>query len=239
MLVTCYYDLYGKPEKFMEYLYLFYELGMSGLPMVVFVEPHMIDKFRIFPSTVVIVGLPLADCELYRIAINYTRELPTSRNPEKDTKEFFALMNTKMELVRRAAALWPAVETFQWIDFGIMKIMKQRETVITRLRELDRGVFQKMTVPGCWAEGHAFSVDSIHWRFCGGFFILPRLLIERFYQHSKCVLTDFCTQSQYKLTWETNVWTVIESCAEKDNIAWYAADHNDTMVLHCPALCTF
>lgn len=61
---------------------------------------------------------------------------------------------------------------------------------------------------------------------------MPRALAERFYQHSVCVMRDFCTLPQYKLTWETNVWTVIESCAEKENIDWYFADHNDTIVLN-------
>ena len=37
---------------------------------------------------------------------------------------------------------------------------------------------------------------------------------------------------QYRLTWETNVWTVIETCAEKENIDWYFADHNDTMIMN-------
>jgi len=232
MLVTSYYDLYNRPEKFIEYLYLFYDLGISGLPITLFVDPSMVYKFRIFPSTVTVVGLPLADCELYTIAMNYTGELPVHRTPQKDTKEFFALMNTKMEFVKKAAALHPDTDTFMWIDFGIMKIVKQSGKFIDMLRKINDMTFQKMTIPGCWTEGRTFSVEQIHWRFCGGFFILPRHHVERFFQHSRCVLSDFCTQPQYKLTWETNVWVVIESCAEKENIDWYFADHNDTIVLN-------
>ena len=236
MLVTSYYDLYNKPEKFMEYLYLFYDLGISGIPITLFVDPSMVYKFRIFPSTVTVIGLSLSDCELYTIATNYSRELPVHRTPHKDTKEFFALMNTKIEFVKKAAALHPTVDNFQWIDFGIMKIVKQSEKFIAKLQQLDTMTFEKITIPGCWTEGRTFSVESIHWRFCGGFFIIPRMHIDRFYGHSKCVLTDFCTQLRYKLTWETNVWTVIESCAEKENIDWYFADHNDSIVLHIDSL---
>jgi len=36
----------------------------------------------------------------------------------------------------------------------------------------------------------------------------------------------------YKLTWETNVWSTIEICAELGNIQWYFADHDDTIVLN-------
>jgi len=232
MLVTSYYDLYNKPEKFMEYLYLFYDLGISGIPIILFVDPSMVYKFRIFPSTVQVVGLPLTDCELYNIAMNYDRELPTNRTPQKDTKEFFALMNTKIEFVKLATRLHPEINTFMWIDFGILKIVKNTERFIKKLQQIQTTTFHKITIPGCWTSGRQFSVERINWRFCGGFFVMPLVHLERFYQHSKCVLTDFCTQTMYKLTWETNIWTVIESCAEKENIDWYSADHNDSILLH-------
>jgi hypothetical protein len=61
---------------------------------------------------------------------------------------------------------------------------------------------------------------------------MPVQHVDRFFEHSKGVLRDFCTMAQYKLTWETNVWTIIEMCAEKDNIDWYFADHNDTMIMN-------
>ena len=61
---------------------------------------------------------------------------------------------------------------------------------------------------------------------------MPVQHVDRFFEHSKGVLRDFCTMPQYRLTWETNVWTVIETCAEKENIDWYFADHNDTMIMN-------
>lgn len=231
MLVTSYYDLYNKPEKFIEYLYLFYDLGISGIPITIFVDPSMVYKFRIFPS-ITVIGLPLAECELYTIAMNYTRDLPSNRNPQKDTQEFFALMNTKIEFVKRAAEIHPSIDTFMWIDFGILKIVKNTDSFLSKLQEIDLMSFHNITIPGCWTPGRHFSVDQIHWRFCGGFFIIPRKHIESFYNHSRHVLNDFCTLTMYKLTWETNVWTVIESCAENHNIEWYYADHNDSIVLH-------
>jgi len=232
MLVTAYYDIYGKPERFVEYVSLFYDLGVSGIPMILFTDPSLVSKFRIFPASVIVVGMPLNTFELYNIAMNYDGELPPTRNVQKDTKEFFALMNTKMEFVKKAAEIAPEHNTFMWIDFGILKIMKNPERVLTMLNEIQGKTFTKFTIPGCWSYGRAFTVNAIHWRFCGGFFVIPRTHIDRFYNHSKCVLTDFCTQPIYKLTWETNVWTLIEFCAEKDNIEWYFADHNDTMIMN-------
>ena len=63
MLVTCYYDIYNKPERFMEYLYLFYDLGISGIPMVIFTDPSLVYKFRIFPYNVKVIGIPLNEFE--------------------------------------------------------------------------------------------------------------------------------------------------------------------------------
>ena len=232
MLVTCYYDIYGKPERFFEYASLFYDLGISGLPIVLFVDPSMVYKFRIFPETVKVVGLPLQELELYQIAMAYTGELPEIRTPAKDTKEFYALMNSKIEFVKRASTLFTA-DKYIWIDFGICKIFKNTEGCINKLKEINERTFTKMTIPGCWEFGRPMSVNVINWRFCGGAFVIPITFIDIFLNHSRAVLRDFCTMPQYKLTWETNIWTVIEMCAEKDNITWYSSDHNDSMIMNC------
>jgi hypothetical protein len=214
----------------MEYLYLFYDLGISGIPIILFTDPSLVHKFKIFPS-VHTIGVSLQEFELYQIAMNYTRDLPLYRTMEKDTKEFYGLMNMKIECIKKAQQI-KQEDTYIWIDFGILKIVKNSEVFIEKLRTLHTMKFKKMTIPGCWPLGRNFTVESIHWRFCGGFFIIPDHYINTFYEHSKTVLTDFCTQPNYKLTWETNVWTIIEICAEKNNIEWYAADHNDSIVLN-------
>ena len=233
MLVTCYYDIYNKPTRFYEYMDLFYDLALSGLPIILFTDPSLVRKFRILPSTVKVVPMPLATFELYNIGMAYSRELPTGRTPEKDTKEFFSLMNTKIEFIKRAMDFCED-ETLIWIDYGILKIVKNQERVLEKLKEVNGRVYKRMTLPGCWAFGRAFSVDAINWRFCGGFFVIPRSFVQRFYDHSKCVLTDFCNQPQYKLSWETNVWNIIEACAERENMVWFHADHNDTMIMNTP-----
>lgn len=232
MLVTCYYDIYGKPEKFMEYLSLFYDLGISGIPITLFTDPSLVYKFRIFPPSVTVIGIPLIDFELYSTGMAYDRDLPSSRSTGKDTKEFFSLMNTKIEFVKKASERWPERDTFMWIDFGILKIVKNTERFINKLAEIGNHSYTKMIIPGCWSIGRTFSVEQIHWRFCGGFFVIPRHYIPSFYKHSATVLNDFCSMPIYKLTWETNVWTTIEFCAEQANIQWYFADHDDTIVLN-------
>lgn len=232
MLVTCYYDIYGKPERFIEYVSLFYDLGISGLPIVLFVDPSMVYKFRIFPATVHVVGLPLQEVETYQLAMSYTRELPNGRTVAKDTKEFFALMNAKIEFVTRAAEQFPA-EHYSWIDFGICKIFKNTERVIARLIETERRIYTHIQLPGCWSPSRPMNVDHISWVFCGGYIVIPRTLLDEFYIHTKGVLRDFCTMPQYKLTWETNIWSIVYTFAMKNKMNWYYADHNDTMIMNC------
>jgi len=231
MLVTCYYDIYDNPEGFFKYVTLFYDLGISGLPIVLFVDPSMVSKFRIFPSTVKVIGLSLEEVETYQIAMSYTGQLPSGRTPAKDTKEFFALMNSKVEFVKRAAVLFPC-DKYIWIDFGITKILKNVERCLNKLHEVEKQIFTKITAPSCWSFGRPINVDQINWRFCGGVIIVPVELVDEFYAHCKGVLRDFCTMSQYKLTWETNIWSIVELFAMKDKIQTFFSDHNDSMLLN-------
>jgi hypothetical protein len=230
MIVTSYYDIYNKPERFIEYLYLFYDICISGIPIILFTDPSLVSKFRIFPPSVKVIGVPLQSFELYSIASSYNGELPTGRTASKDTKEFLALMNTKVEFILKASEI-SEDKTFIWVDFGILKIIKNQERFINKLQSINEKSFDKIMIPGCWGIGRNFSVDEVNWRFCGGVFVIPRHHIQMFYNHSKNVLKDFCTLPIYKLTWETNVWNIVEYCGCREDIQWYFADHNDS-ILH-------
>lgn len=232
MFVTSFYNIYDNQDRFFEYMSLFYDIAISGIPIVIFVDPCMVSKLRIFPKSVHVVGLPLEDCEIYHLAIAYTGELPTGRTIVKDTKEFMGLMNCKPEFLKRAAALFPA-DKYVWIDVGIMKIIKNPERCIAKLHDIESRTFTKITFGGCWSFGRPMNVDQIHWRVAGGMIVIPSSFIDEFYNHCKGVVRDFCSLPQYKLTWETNVWSIVELFAMKDNMQWYHCDHNDSLVLNC------
>lgn len=231
MFVTAYYDIYNKPNAFTNYLNLFNDLASSGLPITIFTDPSLVDKFRIFPCNLKVLGMPLESFELYSICKNYNGALPNHRNTQKDTKEFLALMNTKPEFIKKAAEILND-DTFIWIDFGILKIVKNTELFIQTLKLVNEKKYEKITIPGCWEINSPFSLDRVNWRFCGGFFIMPRHHIDTFYNHCKTVITDFCTLPQYKLTWETNVWFIAEFSGARDIIDWYLADHDDSIILN-------
>ena len=232
MLVTAFYNIYSDKDRFFEYMSLFYDLAISGIPIIIFVEPCMVSKLRIFPSTVRVVGLPLKECEIYKIAMAYSRDLPAGRTVSKDTTEFYALMNTKAEFVKRAASIVPA-QSYTWVDVGILKLCKEIDKCIEKLRELDQRPATHLIIPGCWAFGRAMNVEYIHWRFAGTMFSCPAELVDEFYTHCKGVVRDFCTMPQYKLTWETNIWSLVELFAMKDKIRWYMCNHDDSLILNC------
>ena len=230
MLVTSFYEIYGKPERIPQYFKWFDPLGHSGLSMIVFTEEEFVHLFTDYPSTVRVIVLPLHSLELYQIGMKYDRDLPSHRSPEKDTKEFLSLMNTKIEFLK-CAAEHSTDDTLLWIDFGIFKILKKPEECIATLRELSTLSFRSIVIPGCKSPS-VCSCDSVNWRFCGGFLIMPRIHLHTFYGHSKNVLSSFCDDRQYKLTWEVNIWSVIEQCTNRENIHWYYAGHEDTIILN-------
>ena len=105
---------------------------------------------------------------------------------------------------------------------------------INKLKSVNETKYDKMMMPGCWEYGRPFTVNNVNWKFCGGFFVIPRKYVRIFYDHCRNVLRDFCTNPIYKLTWETNVWNIVEMCATKDDMVWYYSVHDDTIVLNIP-----
>lgn len=232
MLVTCFYDIYNNQDKINSYLNLFNKIALSGIPITVFTHPSFVKYFENFPPSVNVIYREVESFELYSIAMNYKGELPLKRNYVKDTQEFLALMNTKIECILNAHTKTAEDETFIWIDFGILKIIKNIDMFINKLRDVNNTKYNKITIPGCWRFGTLCNPDNVNWRFCGGVIVIPRQHVQTFFDYSKIVLTEYCQSAKYKLTWETNIWNVIESLYAKDIIQWYSADHNDSILLN-------
>ena len=227
MFVTAFYDLYHNQTKQAEYLELFLPIVESGIHIILFTDQEINWNY----PNLTIIYLQLNECELYQIAMNYNGPLPDSRNIQKDTKEFLALMNTKIEFLKRAKET-NSCSNYFWIDMGILKIVKDRESVLKQLQHIHlqsiMNPYQTISIPGCWDFGIAMNPNQIHWRFCGGFMLIPNDKITVFYEHVKNVLRDCCTNPIYKLTWETNVWAVVEMFSG-ENIKWFKADHDDSI----------
>jgi len=236
MIVTCLYDI-GQPEdRLIELRYLFEDMASYGMSITVCTEPSLVSLFSHVPPSVRILSLPKECLELYTLATSYTGELPIHRHASKDTKEYLALLHAKIECLYRVSDVVED-DTFVWIDMGILKHIRNKSGFLERLARIHTASFDSIVLPG-WSEtGRAFSTDSITSRFFGCFGVFPRTYLPTFYQHCKTVLTDFCTQSIYKLCWETNAWYVVEMCAMHDQIQRYVCDQDDSLLLSFPYSC--
>jgi len=232
MIVTCLYDIGLHEDHVMELRYLFDEIAASGIPITVCTESSLLPLFTHVPPSVRVLTLPKECLDLYSIAMTYQGDLPAHRNETKDTKEYLALVNTKLEWMYRVSDIVED-DTFVWLDMGILKHIRNKGRFLEMLRCIQMQSFDKIVLPG-WTDSHSFSVDTVTSHFFGCFFVVPRRHLAAFYGHSKTVLTDFCTQSMYKLCWETNVWMIIDMCAMHDDIHWYACDQDDSLVLSFP-----
>jgi len=232
MIVTCLYDIGLQEDRAMELRNWFEDIAKSGLPITVCTESSLLPLFTDVPSSVRVLTLPKECLELYSIAMAYQGDLPAHRNRFKDTKEYLALVNTKIEWMCRVSEVVED-DTFVWLDMGILKHIRNKGRFLEEIRRIHSRPFDKMVLPG-WADSPSFSVDTVTSHFFGCFFVIPRRYLAAFYGHSKTVLTDFCTQSMYKLCWETNVWRIVDMCAMHDDIHWYACDQDDSLVLSFP-----
>jgi len=229
MLVTCLYDIYNNSQKMEEYIKLFKPLAESDLNIYVYTSPELAHYFTGLPNNIKLFVVPLDLFEMYKIGINSKCELPIVRNPEKDTREYLSLQNTKVEFLLRASEL-SEDKTIIWIDFAILKLFKNSDECLELLRKINNMNFDKINIPGCWYKGEGHYINTIHWRFCGSFAVFPCQFLKRFYDDCYKFHYDFCNLPQYKLTWEVNTWSYVEHCTKKEYIKWYYALHDDSMV---------
>jgi hypothetical protein len=154
--------------------------------------------------------------------------LPHYRDPNKDTQEFMALMNTKIEMLWRVIPHTP-VDAFIWIDAGITKIFQDLPNIRSQFEKLEKAsVPEKILMPGCWNRGRPVYRDAVHWRFCGGYFIVPLHQLEILKSLSEKWLLTLSEQEK-RMMWEVNVWVEMEN-EHPDLFLWYKADHNDSIV---------
>ena len=137
-------------------------------------------------------------------------------------------MNSKIEFIFKASQICND-ETFIWVDFDILRCIKNIQLVTNKLHRLNNNTYNTIIIPG-FTNSLTFSTNEFNSHFYGTFFIMPKRFIEDFFQHSKNVFGDFCKLSQYNICWEPNVWCVIKMCAMHDNMTWYFADKNDTLI---------
>jgi hypothetical protein len=164
-------------------------------------------------------------------------EMPASRNVEKDTLEYMVYMHSRHEIIEDAMSENPWDSThFAWIDFNSPRLFSKKTESFDRLLEIAKYPFppESSYFAGCWSNLDADSAKniatSIHWRFCGAFFLADSKSFSQFAELYREYFPKYLKETGV-FTWEVNFWAWLEYTA-KDiwRPTWYRGDHNDNML---------
>jgi hypothetical protein len=173
---------------------------------------------------------PLSAFETYTLCMKPGLHLPERRSHTKDTQEYMALMNTKLEFIQKALPhLVSDIKTVAWIDCGIARVFQNKDNVKKQLEAISKYPWNlsKMLTPGCWPLVPVSSIH-VHWRFAGGFFLIPVSKVEFMVRLSKAQIQILVNMKKTML-WEVNVWAMIEEKTPQF-FHWYKANHDDTIL---------
>lgn len=217
-LVSCLYDLYGDEEKIGFYVEKFRILSDLRIPIILFVDKTY-DEL-IHGPFIRKIRLDLNEFWSYRVVMNCWK-LPKIRCNKKDTLEFLALMNCKIEMLDKAKTLTSAPYLF-FIDAGLNKVVSPQ--ALERLKSLT------FSHKGVLAPGISLSrwttLEEPTWRFCGGVVVASADFNPRPFYMMLEVLKE-----ENRATWEGNVWALVEQACP-GAIHWRQGHFSDD-IIHC------
>lgn len=146
-----------------------------------------------------------------------------SDNPAKNTLAYHCVQHQKSEWLMQAAVEDTDTDVFVWIDYGIFHVPGVDEDRIIAF--LDKVDGHTLAIPGCHGRV-PISADHPCWRFCGGVVVAPRRTVFDFDQRAKRAAKVHIRETN-NVEWEVNTWARAEQAGLK--VAWYQADHNETM----------
>ena len=224
----------GAPKRPVEF-YLEHGKALLALPVpkVVFMEEHiqelLKDALDAAPITHVVTTTKEA-MEYWPLRPHMLAcPLPPGANPEKDTHDYFILMLNKLQWCCQAAELNPwSTETFVWMDFGINYILKGSLSDAVRGMQGRPVPTGRVRLPGCPVPPPHHPAQLV-WHFCGGLLAGTAGSLKRM-RGLQSEIVQWLLDGGL-VTWEVTVWYHI-ACMDQDLLDWYAADHNDTMLVN-------
>lgn len=256
--VTCFMTTYKEKEHQTTrnnafYFARFCELADSGIQICLYADSEMSELIKRaggcgsgantrFPNVILMELVKIEDTWAYSQYKNIPDiGIPNKRNEMKDTTNFMICMNSKIDFVADAARKNPFNSShFAWIDFGVTHVFKELDSCqhLLRFYGSARLAPRFLCIPGCLEKTSAENVDSfiesVNWRFCGGFFIGDKTSIDEFHSLHRAYFAVFLSLYK-KIVWEVNFWAWLESTVKAWKPIWVIADHNDTLI-HIPAM---
>ena len=216
----------------------FLDIVKTGINLCVYTDLKTEDKILEialeYPNVKVMKTLCIEDLFSYQSCIGIENlELPHTDNANKDTKEYMMIINSKIEFVYDTVKANPFdTKYFAWIDFSISKVFTSTK-YINILSELSKTKCDTkiLAIPGCHDKQRSSDNDilqSINWRFCGGFFFGDSESLEEFYKLYIEYFPSFIKKYN-KIVWEVNFWAWLElNTSWSPN--WCLANHNDSII---------
>lgn len=247
--VTCYYKIYKNedepfPHKDISWrIEQFEYIASTGVNICLYGDeittPYLIELTQKYKNIVLLtLDTPYKETDIYKMCVLPDVTLPEICSSSKDTVEYMALMNSKIEFVHDALKKNPfQSRVFSWMDFSMTYMFQDKIENSLLLKTLSERTFVDtfMAVPGCWSsiypDEYIPIINSIYWRFLGTFFIGDVNSISMFYELYKKHFPQFIEQHK-KIVWEVNFWSWLES-NKGWNPNWYKSDHNDS-IIHLP-----
>jgi len=213
------------------YFPYFEKLAKTNIPIVLFMDKNYIEYghylIKTYSNVKILKYITKDDLQINKYIQN--KQLPLNRNLNKDTADYLALMNNKIFFVKEAmdANLF-TTDTFAWIDFRIFHIFSDNNIEINKkLNDLSFQLYSTENIisyfPGN-LEHKKYIVDFVNWRFLGGFFIMNKNAIIKLIKETTNLLIILPI-----LTWEVNIWAILEHNNLFD-FGWYYADHNKSII---------
>jgi hypothetical protein len=252
--VSAFININDNPIEYIEenYFYYFDKLAETGIIIKLFLD----TRYKEFGDRItnkypnIDIVRYLTKEELHINKLNISKGLPNIRNVEKDNEDYLKLMNNKIYFVEEVMNIYN-YDYYSWIDFRIFHIFNNYSIINTKFNKLiNTYYFSKSTYfPGAHnlpiintsqmtpevnpslSEGvltSAFDdtifLDEINWRFLGGFFLISKFKIKTLVNETTKLL-----EILPKLTWEVNVWALLEYMNLFD-FGWYQGDHNEQVL---------
>ena len=216
-------------------------LAGTQVPLCIFLTEeygHLKEHFALYPN--VWVRLVDASSSHWMTPLFSSSEsesdiyLPAHRNRQKDTFPYLLSSYSKYEWLKIAIDQNPwNTSHFAWIDLSVLEMFTRKEHSLRTIEWMSRLTYRPdfMTLPGCWSAIDKNKIqdltDTVHWRFCGGFFLGDRSSLSSFCQCVQDTYLHFFQQYK-KLVWDFNYLAYMETVhADRWKPVWYKGDHND------------
>ncbi len=196
-----------------------------GGDLIVFADEHYHPLIR-DANVRRVVKVAIEELAIYNEIVGRAPALPRFRNAAKDTLEYLALMNTKVEFLTRALPYTD--QDLIWLDAGVDKVFRNPGPTYRRLQSFVHDQRYDVAVGGCHQDAFSYEqlVECVRWNFLGGLIVVKRSFVVEFMDRNIRSIRRFLERGD--ITWEVNVWVDVFQ-ATHTNALWYRADHDDSL----------